>query len=390
MLRSGIYSYPHTQRIIYGTPFAQALAQEMKTVDAQRVYVLASASLSRDTDAVKQLMDVLGPRAAGLFHEMPAHTPRHAVVQAAQQAALARADWILTVGGGSITDAGKMVTLCMSNGIEDAQDLDRLATRVHADGRVERPAFLAPEVPCSVISTTLSAGEFSALAGCTDTVKGMKENFLHPKASPRSVILDPALTLHTPQWLWLSTGIRALDHAVEDLCSINPQPLSEATSFEALRLLGRGLRAVKKDPADLHARLDCQLGAWMSIIGSSAGVHKGASHGIGHILGGTAGVPHGYTSCVMLAHVLRFNHSVNAAQQQRVSEALGVPQQAAGEAVAALVAELGLPSTLRQVGVRADQLDEIAHKAMHDRLIHTNPRKIHGPEDVRRILDAAF
>jgi maleylacetate reductase len=278
----------------------------------------------------------------------------------------------------------------MSNAIESPEDLDRLATRVHADGRIERPEFHAPTVPCTVISTTLSAGEFSALAGCTDTAKGMKENFLHPQASPRSVILDPALTLHTPEWLWLSTGIRAVDHAVEDLCSINTQPISEATSFQALRLLGRGLRAVKKDPANLDARLDCQLGAWMSIIGSSAGVHKGASHGIGHVLGGTAGVPHGYTSCVMLPHVLRFNQSVNAVQQQRVSEALGDPDKPACEVVAELVAQLGLPSTLSEVGVQAQMLDLIAHNAMHDRLIHTNPRKIHGPEDVRRILDAAW
>jgi len=389
-MRSGIYSYPTTQRIIFGTSFDEAISKELETVGAQRVFVLASASLFRKTDLVNQLQAVMGQRCVGVFHEMPAHTPRTAVVKAAQQAQLAQADLILTLGGGSITDAGKMVTLCMSNGIDSPQDLDRLATKVHADGRVERPEFLAPTVPCTVISTTLSAGEFSALAGCTDTVKGMKENFLHPKASPRSVILDPALTLHTPEWLWLSTGIRAVDHAVEDLCSINTQPISQATSFQALRLLGRGLRAVKKDPANLEARLDCQLGAWMSIIGSSAGVQKGASHGIGHVLGGTAGVPHGYTSCVMLPHVLRFNQSVNEAQQRLVSEALGDPHKPACNVVSELVAQLGLPSTLREVGVQPEMLDLIAKHSMHDRLIHSNPRKIQGPEDVRRILDAAW
>jgi len=389
-MRSGIYSYPTTQRIIFGTSFDEAISKELETVGAQRVFVLASASLFRQTDLVNQLQAVMGQRCVGVFHEMPAHTPRTAVVKAAQQAQLAQADLILTLGGGSITDAGKMVTLCMSNGIDSPQDLDRLATKVHADGRVERPEFLAPTVPCTVISTTLSAGEFSALAGCTDTVKGMKENFLHPKASPRSVILDPALTLHTPEWLWLSTGIRAVDHAVEDLCSINTQPISQATSFQALRLLGRGLRAVKKDPANLEARLDCQLGAWMSIIGSSAGVQKGASHGIGHVLGGTAGVPHGYTSCVMLPHVLRFNQSVNEAQQRLVSEALGDPHKPACDVVSELVAQLGLPSTLREVGVQPEMLDLIAKHSMHDRLIHSNPRKIQGPEDVRRILDAAW
>jgi maleylacetate reductase len=389
-MRSGIYSYPNTQRVIFGTTFEQAISKELETIGAQRVYVLSSGSLYRETEVVNQLKTVLGSRCVGLFHEMPAHTPRIPVVKAAQEAQHAQADLILTLGGGSMTDAGKMVTLCMSNGIDSAQDLDRLATKVHADGRIERPEFQPPTVPCCVISTTLSAGEFSALAGCTDTVRGMKENFLHPKASPRSVILDPALTLHTPEWLWLSTGIRAVDHAVEDLCSINTQPISEATSFQALRLLGRGLRAVKKDPADLEARLDCQLGAWMSIIGSSAGVQKGASHGIGHILGGTAGVPHGYTSCVMLPHVLRFNQSINGAQQKLVSEALGEPHKPACDVVSDLVAQLGLPSTLREVGVKADMLDLIAQNSMHDRLIHSNPRKIHGPEDVRRILEAAW
>jgi maleylacetate reductase len=389
-MRSGIYSYPNTQRVIFGTTFEQAISKELETIGAQRVYVLSSGSLYRETEVVNQLKTVLGSRCVGLFHEMPAHTPRIPVVRAAQKAQHAQADLILTLGGGSMTDAGKMVTLCMSNGIESAQDLDRLATKVHADGRIERPEFQPPTVPCCVISTTLSAGEFSALAGCTDTVRGMKENFLHPKASPRSVILDPALTLHTPEWLWLSTGIRAVDHAVEDLCSINTQPISEATSFQALRLLGRGLRAVKKDPADLEARLDCQLGAWMSIIGSSAGVQKGASHGIGHILGGTVGVPHGYTSCVMLPHILRFNQSINGAQQKLVSEALGEPHKPACDVVSDLVAQLGLPSTLREVGVKADMLDLIAQNSMHDRLIHSNPRKIHGPEDVRRILEAAW
>ena len=389
-MRTGIYSYPQTQRIIYGTPYLEAIEQELKTVGAQRVFVLASGTLARQTQAVSDLQRVLGERCVGMFQDMPAHTPRTAVCEAAHLAAQARADLILTLGGGSLTDAGKMVTLCMSNEIADPQDLDRLATVVHADGRIERPEFLAPVVPCTVISTTLSAGEFSALAGCTDTAKGMKENFLHPKASPRSVILDPALTMHTPEWLWLSTGIRAVDHAVEDLCSINTQPISEATAFQALRLLGQGLRAVKQDPDDLSARLDCQLGAWMSIIGSSAGVHKGASHGIGHVLGGTAGVPHGYTSCVMLPHVLRYNHSVNAQQQQRVSEALGEPDKPACDVLADLVAQLGLPRTLREVGVKPEMLDVIARNSMHDRLIHTNPRKIHGPEDVRQILDAAW
>ena len=117
---------------------------------------------------------------------------------------------------------------------------------------------------------------------------------------------------------------------------------------------------------------------------------KGASHGIGHVLGGTAHVPHGYTSCVMLPHVLRFNEPVNAERQAWVSEALGRPGEPAADAVAALIAGLGLPGRLRDVGVRQDQLDQIAEESMHDRWIHTNPRKIDGAATIRSLLDAAW
>jgi maleylacetate reductase len=125
-------------------------------------------------------------------------------------------------------------------------------------------------------------------------------------------------------------------------------------------------------------------------MGSQNGVQKGASHGIGHVLGGTADVPHGYTSCVMLPPVLRYNESVNAERQAWVSEALGRPGVNAADAVAELIADLGLPGTLRDVGVKPEQLDRIAEESMHDRWVHTNPRKINGPSDVRALLDAAW
>ena len=147
---------------------------------------------------------------------------------------------------------------------------------------------------------------------------------------------------------------------------------------------------MKADPLDLEARLDAQLGAWMSMIGSQTGVPKGASHGIGHVLGGTAHVPHGYTSCVMLPHVLRFNAPVNADRQALVSEALGRPGEPAADVVAGLIAGLGLPTRLRDVGVKPEQLDRIAELSMHDRWIHTNPRKIDGPPVVRELLDEAW
>ena len=389
-MRTGVYSYPATRRISYGIGFEEALSRELEAEPATKVFVLASGTLERETDLVRRAEKVLGARFAGVHARIGAHTPRVDVVAAANAARAAHADLILTIGGGSVTDAAKMVAICLGNDVTDAQQLDAYRVRIGADGKQSRPVYKPPTVASVIVPTTLSAGEFSAIAGCTDTARHVKEVFAQPKAAPRTVILDPAVTVHTPEWLWLSTGIRAVDHAVEDLCSVNAKPFSDGTSFHALRLLGRGLRAVKADPADLDARLDCQLGSWMSIVGSSAGVEKGASHGIGHVLGGTAGVPHGYTSCVMLPHVMRFNLSVNGERQKLVSEALGRPGEPAAEVLADLIAALGLPRTLRDVKVKPELLDRIAEESMHDRWIHTNPRKIEGPAVVRQLLDAAW
>ncbi|HUB11636.1 MAG TPA: iron-containing alcohol dehydrogenase [Acetobacteraceae bacterium] len=386
----GTHRFPPMERVVYGIPFAEALAREIETTGAHAVYVLASGTLARETDVVDTVKATLGNKLAGVCTRIGAHTPRPDVVAAANAAREAKADALLTVGGGSVTDAAKMVGICLGNDVTEPDQLDALRARTNSAGTTIRPQIKPPPVRSTAIPTTLSAGEFTAMAGCTDPVAQAKQSYAHPLMMPRTVILDPAASIHTPEWLFLSTGIRAVDHAVEDICSVNSQPFSDGTSLHSLRLLARGLAAVKADAADLDARLDCQLGAWLSITGSQNGVSKGASHGIGHVLGGTAHVPHGYTSCIMLPHVLRFNEPVNAARQAWVSEALGRSGMPAADAVAALIAGLGLPSRLRDVGVRQDQLEQIAIESMHDRWIHTNPRKIDGPAAIRSLLDAAW
>ena len=248
-MMQGIHRYPPMERVIYGVPLAEALAQEIDRIGASAVYVLASGTLARQTDVIDRVRGVLGNKLAGVCAKIGAHTPRIDVVAAANAAREAHADALLTVGGGSVTDAAKMVGLCLGNDVTDPAQLDAYRARIHADGRTERPPVQPPAVRSIAVPTTLSAGEFNSPAGCTDTVRHVKESYLHPLMMPRSVILDPATTVHTPEWLFLSTGIRAVDHAVEDICSINAQPLSDGTSFHALRLLSRGLRAVKADPS---------------------------------------------------------------------------------------------------------------------------------------------
>jgi maleylacetate reductase len=387
---TGAYRFPPMESVIYGRPFAEALKELVEQSGANSVFLLASGTLNRETDMVGQVRRALGNRLAGVFAKIGAHSPRGDVVEAANAARAAGADLLVTLGGGSVTDAAKMVAFCLANGVTDPAELDNYRAQVGADGKSVRPPAKPPRVRTIAIPTTLSAGEYTASAGCTDTAHNVKESYGDPMMMPKTVVLDPRASVHTPEWLFLSTGIRAVDHAVEDICSPECQPISEGASYHALRLLGRGLSGVKADPLDLDARLDCQLGAWMSMVGSQTGVPKGASHGIGHVLGGTAHVPHGYTSCVMLPHVLRFNASVNPARQALVSEAMGRPGEPAGDVVAGLIAGLGLPGRLRDVGVKPEQLDRIALLSMHDRWIHTNPRKIDGPAVIRELLDAAW
>lgn len=383
-----IFTYPAMERVHIGTPFAEAVAEEIERAGARRVFLMVGGTISRETDWPDRLARQLGGRLAGMWNRMASHTPRSDVIAATAAARTAGADLLVTLGGGSVTDAGKMVRLCLANNVTEEGQLEALATVMEGTRRVVPPKQ-APSVPQICVPTTLSAGDFSATAGCTDTARGLKQSFTHPRMMATAVVLDPAVTMRTPEWLFLSTGIRAVDHAVEDICSVTGNVFSEGASMQALRLLSRGLRGAKARPQDPAPRLDCLTGAWMSMVGSQSGVEKGASHGIGHALGGTAGMPHGYTSCVMLPVVLRYNQPVNAAQQALVSEALGQPGTPAADLVAQLVAELGLPGRLRDCGVKREQLEMIAEAAMHDRWIPTNPRPL-DLAGVQALLEEAW
>ena len=143
-MQQGIHRYPPMERVIYGMPLAEALAQEVERIGANAVYVLASGTLARQTDVLDRVRGVLGNRFAGVCAKIGAHTPRIDVVAAANAAREARADALLTVGGGSVTDAAKMVGLCLGNDVTEPEQLDAFRARIHSDGRAERPPVNPP------------------------------------------------------------------------------------------------------------------------------------------------------------------------------------------------------------------------------------------------------
>ncbi len=380
MVRSGRVAFGKMEQVLFGVSAADAVAAEARRLGATRVFLMVSGTLNRETREIETVRAALGNLCAGVFDRMPAHSPRQAVVAATNQARDAGADLIVTIGGGSITDAAKAVQLCLANDIRTAEAMDNL-----------RPgkSFAAPTVPQIAVPTTLSAGEFSALAGITDERTRVKELFAHPSIVPRTVVLDPAMTVHTPAWLFLSTGIRAVDHCVEGFCSLEANPFADAQAIRGLTLLTRGLPAVQANPSDLQARLDCQIGSWLSMGPLASGVPMGASHGIGYVLGAVHDIPHGHTSCIMLPAAMRWNKVANADRQAEIAAAMGYPDRDAGDVLDRFIRALGMPRSLSEVGVGAEAFDRIATQAMGTPWIPRNPRPIPSPAEVREILELA-
>src|SRR6202790_1386980 len=367
--------------VVFGHPAAEAIVAQMDRLGAIRAFLMVSGTLNRSTAEINKIRTPLGARYAATFDAMPPHTPREAVIAATELARAASADLIVTVGGGSITDGAKAVQLCLANNIRSVEDIDKI--RAHKGGA---PEMKAPMVRQISVPTTIAGGEFSAIAGVTNARTKVKEMLRHELAIPRAAILDPAVTVHTPEWLWLSTGIRAVDHCVEGLCSREAHPYADAQALMGLSMLAQALPRVEANPGDLEPRMDCQIGTWLSMGPLSTGVPMGASHGIGYVLGAVYGVPHGYTSCVMLPSVMRWNKPDNAERQALVSAAMGHPGEDAAEVLDWFIRDLGMPRSLHEVKIGPEHFDRISEAAMATPWIPRNPRKIETQAQVREIL----
>ena len=298
-------------------------------------------------------------------------------------------DLIVTIGGGTPVDTVKVALVALAENIRTVEAFDNYHIRVGSDGQVHAPAVAGAPVRQVIVPTTLSGAEFSNLGAAIDLKSQVKHLYTGREIGGDAVILDPAMTVHTPEWLWLSTGMRAIDHAVETICSKAPQPFTDATCLRGLAMLATSLRQNCEEPEDLDARLESQMGVWLATTGLGR-IPWGASHGIGHQLGAVAGVPHGHCSCVMLPSVLRYNHAVNAGQQKMVAAAMGRRDFEAGDAVAELAQDLGQPGTLREVGVEKRHFEAIIEGSLTNLFVSQNPRKITDGDQIREILEMAF
>ncbi len=324
-MKSGTHTFLPTSRVHFGADALQKLEEEARP--HSRAFVITGRSLNEKTGLIRRVGALLGVSHAGTFAGIGQHTPGVTVEKAAAQAETAAADLLVGVGGGSVIDGTKAVAR-----------------------QLGYPAQVA-------IPTTLSGAEWAHRAGVTDEGAWRKRGFADPKAVPPVVILDPRATVYTPERLWLSTGIRALDHAVEGYLYGGDHPITDVTGLEGARRLMEYLPLSKRAPDDLQARLELQLASWLAYFGP-ANTPMGLSHELGRRIGASYDVPHGITSCVLLAPSLRgLEERIPDERLSVLSEALGGEPP---ERVATLVEELGLPSSLRDVGVPKEDLESIA------------------------------
>ena len=358
----GSFSYANPGTIHWGPgTLAERLEQELREQSVARACVITTRSVEANPALGERLRTLLGPRLAAPFVSIAQHAPAAAVAAATRAAAAAKPDVLISFGGGSPIDATKAVAFALATGLDLSDPRAAETARGFAPGSND----LLPQL---AIPTTLSAAELSGLAGFTTEDEHEKVGLRSEALIPRAVFFDAELSLQTPLELWLSTGIRAVDHAVETLLARGSHPFSDTLALEALRRLHASLLATHADRSDLAARTESQLGAWFSFTlpGPAA---AGLSHTLGKRIGSRHGIPHGVSSCLVLPHVMRYLAPRTAPAQARIAQALGVDVREmplehaaarASDAVADLILGLDLPNRLSTYGLSQADLESAA------------------------------
>ena len=384
-------------RIVFGNGKIDSLKNEIQKLSGNRVLVLSGRTVAEKTDAVRRINDGLGDMSAGVYSGLTQRAPLSTAVEAANLALASGADTLVGVGGSTISDAARMIAVLMAEGITTVEQLRQLGE--------EQDMLLSPNLDGKVlplqvaVPTTLSAGEFNMGGGnVLDDQAGHKIRVRHPRLYADLIMLDSVMTEGTPDWLWLSTGVKALDHCIERLYTTGNQPAIDAPILAAAEMLFTHLPKSRESDGDPEARLQCLVAAWMSMMGAP-NFAMGLSHAIGHILGVKYSVGHGYTSCVTQPYVMEFNRPVSAAKQALLARSAGLDtrgmsDEAAAEAAARAVDDfvlgMGMPHRIRELEIPEADLPEIAELVLTDDGCRNNPIPITSAEQVMEVLRAAF
>lgn len=382
------YRFSGHERILHRTPASKGLPELMDWFGYRRAYIVCSRTLKTRTDVIRRLMAALGGHCVGVTDVVGEHSPLPNVLAGAREAQAVEADVIVSVGGGSVMDMCKTMQLCISEQIFDRDNLLQLQMKMSTDGTEMLAASRAmPRIRQIAIPTTLSTSEWTPACTPIDDQTQRKARFLVPQGSPRGIVYDPELLARTPRSLLLATGIRGLDHAINTLCSTQPHPFASQMAEKAIQLYVENLPRLR-DSTDLEAFSNCQLATWYTGMGQMSVPH-GFSHWMAHVVGPLASVPHSEVACVLMLAQARWSERHASAQHGNVMHLLG-RSGSFPNVLESLLTDLGLPRSLQDLGLSAEQAESFIQPALdHPQVTRNNLRPITTAADLRAVLHLA-
>ena len=384
-------------RVIFGRGKVAGLKEELDALGGRRALLLSGRTVAEKTDAVRTVASALGDSCVEVYSGLTQRAPLAAAVEATNIALRLGVDTLVGVGGSTVSDAARMIAVMMAKGITSVERLRRMGQE--SEGLLQ-PTLAGKQLPLQIsIPTTLSAGEFNKGGGnVLDDQAEHKIRVRHPDLYAHLIVLDPDMTVGTPDWLWLSTGVKALDHCIERLYCNGSQPATDATTLMGAELLFNYLPKSGESHGDLNARLQCLIAAWLSMMGAPS-VGSGLSHALGHVIGVKYAVGHGYTSCVTQPYVMEYNRPASAHKQALLARAAGIDTRGMGDETAAEAASrvvdefimgLGMPHRLRELEVPREDLAEIAELTLGDGGSRNNPVSVTTVDQVMEVLERAW
>ena len=393
---SGQYSFLPIDTILFGLNAIDNLAAEMDRLSIKAPLIITGNTISTKTQIVDTVIKKLPNQNCRLFTKISERAPLTTVLEASKISIEMEADCILGIGGSTISDASRVITVLNAYGIDTEVKFRKwFKERMSLDLLDTKGTSILKQI---FIPTTLSAGELNYASGTFDPSAKRKLRFSHRKLAPVLIVYDPKLSIDTPPSLWLSSGIKALDHAIERLYSPKCHPISETSCIRAIELLKEFLPKTAGSNHSLEDRSQCFLGAWLSMSGYPNG-GLGLSHAIGHVLGVKHWIPHGYTSCVTQPGVMEFNLPYSMSQQASIAIALGCKKQNKSEEALAteghsslrqLVHDLLLPQSLGEIGIKSQDLKSIACDTLEDTGAQDNIRPVTNSDQVIQVLKNIF
>jgi maleylacetate reductase len=336
------------QRVLFGTGRAlDHVGTAVTSLGAQRVLLIAGASAGELGDAIAAVTPVVER-----IQDVQQHVPATNAMRAVEIAQDSRVDLVIAIGGGSAVGLAKIVA-CETG------------------------------LPIVAVPTTFSGSEATDVWGITR--EGRKTTGASPRALPKVVVYDPALSSTLPAQLAMASGVNAIAHAVDGFWAPRADPINTALGTEGLRALVPGLRALVADPDDVDARERTIYGAYLAAVAfASAG--SGMHHKICHALGGTFNLPHAETHSVVIGYVAAFNGNSAPDAADRIRTALG--SDSPGSGFFALRQDLGTPASLRELGF-AEASISTAAKIILPSIPASNPRPVEA-QDLEDLLRAAW